>query len=136
MPPFWQAGFLLGLNMYEISVISSFSAAHRLRDYQGNCVNLHGHNWEVCAVLQSENLDEQGICIDFRDVKGTLNSILDEFDHSDINEHPDFTKLNPTSENLAKYIYERLQGELQNVDARVVRVEVAENANSRAAYFV
>ena len=136
MPPFWQAGFLLGVDMYEIRVISSFSAAHRLRDYQGNCANVHGHNWEVCAVLQSENLDEQGICVDFRDVKGSLKSISDEFDHTEINAHPDFQKLNPTSENLAKYIFDRLQTELQSADARVVRVEVAENANSRAAYFV
>jgi 6-pyruvoyltetrahydropterin/6-carboxytetrahydropterin synthase len=49
--------------MYEISVESSFSAAHRLRDYQGPCENLHGHNWLVRASVRCETLDACGLGI-------------------------------------------------------------------------
>ncbi|MFO7821308.1 MAG: 6-carboxytetrahydropterin synthase QueD [Lentisphaeria bacterium] len=121
--------------MYEIQVKSSFSAAHHLRGYAGDCVNLHGHNWEVVVALQAETLDDQGISMDFRLIKETLSSILDEFDHSELNQHVAFQDKNPTSENMARYLYERLKRELEHEEVHVSRVEVAENEDSRAAYF-
>jgi 6-pyruvoyltetrahydropterin/6-carboxytetrahydropterin synthase len=71
--------------MYEISVESSFSAAHRLKNYQGPCENLHGHNWLVRATVRSEGLNASGLGIDFKVLKERLREILAELDHRDLN---------------------------------------------------
>ena len=59
--------------MFEVKVIKSFSSAHHLRNYDGKCENLHGHNWKVEAVYQSEKLDEAGLVIDFKVIKNIHN---------------------------------------------------------------
>jgi 6-pyruvoyltetrahydropterin/6-carboxytetrahydropterin synthase len=120
--------------MYEVSVKSSFSAAHHLRGYQGKCETVHGHNWEVEAVVEGENLDACGLLIDFRTLKQRLNALLDEMDHSDLNEIENFRLGNPTSEHIARYIYERLSPELDGEHYHVARVSVAETPGSIATY--
>ena len=121
--------------MYEISVESSFSAAHRLKNYQGPCENLHGHNWFVRAYVTCEKLDACGLGIDFRVLKGHLKKILDEFDHKDLNAVFDPVRVNPSSENIARYIYEKLETALSGWNGRVARVEVFETPGCCAAYF-
>jgi len=94
--------------MYEIRVISDFSAAHMLRHYKGKCENIHGHNWKVEISLASKRLDGQGMVMDFKDVKKKMAAVLDGLDHTNLNDIPYFKKVNPTSENIAKYIYDKL----------------------------
>jgi 6-pyruvoyltetrahydropterin/6-carboxytetrahydropterin synthase len=120
--------------MYEISVESSFSAAHRLRDYQGPCENLHGHNWLVRASVRCETLDACGLGIDFRVLKGHLKKILNEFDHRDLNTVLDPLRINPSSENIARYIYEKLEAALAGWNGSIARVEVFETPGCCAAY--
>ena len=93
--------------MYEIFVKNSFSAAHRLRGYPGECARYHGHNWEVTAYLRTEEMDETGLTVDFRAFKETLGDILSEFDHRDLGDHPAFREVNPSSEVLAHVILEK-----------------------------
>jgi 6-pyruvoyltetrahydropterin/6-carboxytetrahydropterin synthase len=121
--------------MFEISVESSFSAAHRLKNYHGPCENLHGHNWLVRATVRCEALDASGLGIDFRVLKGRLREILDEFDHKDLNAVLDARSINPSSENIARYIFEKLEYELSGWKGTVARVEVHETPGSCAAYF-
>lgn len=121
--------------MYEISVESSFSAAHRLKNYEGPCENLHGHNWLVRARVSSDTLDAGGLGIDFRVLKGHLKNILNEFDHKDLNAVLDPLHINPSSENIARYIYEKLEAALAGWNGRVARVEVFETPGCCAAYF-
>lgn len=121
--------------MYEITSETSFSAAHRLRNYKGPCENLHGHNWLVRATVRCSKLDECGIGIDFKVLKKELKTIVDEFDHKDLNAVLDKIDLNPSSENIAHFIFDKLKSALCDWDGSVVRVEVYETPGNCAAYF-
>ncbi|MFW5813339.1 MAG: 6-carboxytetrahydropterin synthase QueD [Fibrobacterota bacterium] len=122
--------------MYEISTEAHFSAAHRLRNYSGPCENLHGHNWVVRATVRCKELDHSGLGIDFKVLRHNLNSILEEFDHKDLNDVLDPVGLNPSSENIARYVFEKLEKSLQSWDGKVARVEVQETPGNCAAYYV
>lgn len=120
--------------MYKLSVTDSFSAAHRLCGYEGACSNLHGHNWTVRVVLQAEKLDKIGMAMDFGRIKALLKEITDELDHAYLNELTAFTEQNPTSENLARHIYERLADSLAGEPAQVAEVEICESERSCVTY--
>jgi 6-pyruvoyltetrahydropterin/6-carboxytetrahydropterin synthase len=109
-----------------------FSSAHNLRNYNGNCENLHGHNWKVEAILQGERLDNIGMLVDFKILKKHLKQILDELDHKYLNDTEYFSKVNPTSENMAQYIYNRLKESFGDL---VFKVIVWESENAAAEYF-
>ncbi len=121
--------------MFELDVIREFSSAHCLKGYCGNCSEKHGHNWSVQVFIRSEKLDEIGIAVDFKALKRELDALLGELDHKDLNTIPPFDKLNPTSENIAMYIYKRLSEKLNGNGVKVYRVRVGENASSGASYF-
>lgn len=93
---------------YKIKVEGDFSTAHNLRGYKGKCERLHGHNWKVEVTVVSDRLNKLGMVMDFRKLKNKLNKVLDGLDHRYINELPYFRKVNPTSENIARYIYDKL----------------------------
>jgi 6-pyruvoyltetrahydropterin/6-carboxytetrahydropterin synthase len=116
--------------MYEIKIESDFSAAHNLRNYRGKCENLHGHNWKVEAVFAYESLDKDGMAVDFKEAKSILKAVLEEFDHSYLNETGVFKNINPTSENMAKLIYDSLKKK----DKHIYSVSVWENDRSCATY--
>lgn len=120
--------------IFEVEVERHFSAAHRLREYGTKCENLHGHNWNVVAVVRGSRLNELGVCMDFRDLKNTLDEVLDELDHKDLNTIPPFDKLNPSAENIAKFVYGRLAAKLKRSGMKVTRVKVAESAGCWASY--
>ena len=116
--------------MYEIKVRASFSAAHNLRNYHGKCENLHGHNWNIEAAFAYKSLGKAGMAVDFKEAKRILESVLEKFDHSYLNETGAFKKLNPTSENMAKLIYDGIK----KINRYVASVSVWENENSCATY--
>ena len=118
---------------YTLLVRSSFAAAHRLRGYEGNCERLHGHNWRVEASVEADRLDSRGIALDFRVMKRALNEILARLDHGYLNDLPPFTEENPSSENLARHIYEEMERRIPE-PARVCRVVVWESEEARAEY--
>lgn len=91
--------------MYELSVKSDFAASHLLRGYEGKCKNLHGHTWKVEVVIQSPKLDRIGMVADFMKVKKELKELLEQLDHAHLNDLPQFKTQNPTTENLAKFIF-------------------------------
>lgn len=99
-------------NMYYLQVEDDFASAHQLREYQGKCENLHGHNWRVMVRVKGEKLDGTGMLMDFGILKKLLTQILDMLDHKFLNETPPFDKVNPTSENIALYLYDELSGHL------------------------
>lgn len=120
--------------MYKLSVTDTFSAAHRLCGYEGACRNLHGHNWKVRVSLSSSKLDGIGMAMDFGVIKQILSNILEELDHAYLNDLPAFTQQNPTSENLARYIYDRFVQELARQDVSVCEVEICESERSSVVY--
>lgn len=118
--------------MYQVSVESHFDAAHFLREYNGKCENLHGHRFGVVATLETEKLDETGLAYDFIKLKKHLNDVLSSYDHACINDVAPFDIINPSSENMAKTIYDRLAVKLQGV--RLTRVEIWESPVTHVTY--
>jgi len=121
--------------MYEVKVTSEFNGAHRLRRYKGKCEELHGHNWKVEVVLGAESLDDKGMIIDFKELKKRLEKVLDGLDHKYLNEVPYFKKTNPTSENIAKFIYDRLSRKSSVIGRRLTKITVWETGTSAASYY-
>ena len=117
--------------MFEIKVIGEFSAAHNLRGYRGKCEELHGHNWKVEVLVSGKKLNKTGMIIDFKQIKFYLNKVLQKLDHNCLNRLNYFKRLNPTSENIAKYIYEDLKIIVSNLKS----VSVWESDNSCASYY-
>lgn len=121
--------------MYELTVRSAFEAAHFIRGYDGKCARLHGHNWTVEAVVRGLKLDELGMLVDFKILKAELNKVLDDFDHSFLNESETFKQDNPTAENLARKIFEKLSAsEIFSGSTKLHAVKVHESPNSCVTY--
>jgi 6-pyruvoyltetrahydropterin/6-carboxytetrahydropterin synthase len=120
--------------MYELKIITDFAAAHQLRNFRGECEKLHGHNWRIEVVLSGDRLDEAGLLIDFKDVKTATNSILEDLDHSYLNDLPQFKDDNPSSENIAAYLFQRLSSELNKDHLRVTKVTAWESDSACASY--
>ncbi len=121
--------------LWRLRISDHFSSAHQLRHYQGKCECLHGHNFAVQVQIQGRRLHpELGIVMDFKDLKTMLKSVLAELDHCNLNEMTEFIEINPSSENLARYIFQRLQTMLPSPDVTMHSVSVAEGPNSIAIY--
>ena len=121
--------------MYELDVTREFSAAHHLKGYNGNCAKAHGHNWTVQIFIRCAKLDEVGIAFDFKILKKELDEVLATLDHNDLNTHEAFQDKNPTSENIAEYIYKFLGSRINTENIKVSKVRVCESGNSGASYF-
>jgi len=118
--------------MYEVKVNLDFSSAHNLRAYKGKCEALHGHNWNVEIIVRSKNVNQIGMVVDFHDLKKILKEILVDLDHVYLNEIEFFKEKNPTSENIAKYIYDKIKEKEPLLN--LVRVNIWETSNSMASY--
>ncbi|OGX45931.1 MAG: 6-carboxytetrahydropterin synthase QueD [Omnitrophica WOR_2 bacterium RIFCSPLOWO2_12_FULL_51_8] len=116
--------------MYSVKVEADFSSAHNLRGYKGKCEGLHGHNWKVEVAAGGAKLDRAGILVDFKLLKNKLDLVLEELDHQYLNHLPYFKKNNPTSENIARYVYDKIKGQ----GLKVKSVTVWESENSAATY--
>lgn len=121
--------------MYELTIEEHFSAAHHLKDYNGPCENVHGHNWLVRASVQCEELDELGLGIDFKELKKLCREVIEKLDHSDINIIFEKEGCNPSSENIAGYIYKELDKKLKGQNGKVSRIDVYETPGNCASYF-
>ena len=113
--------------MYEIEIRRTFSAAHQLKGYNGDCKNLHGHNYSVVVTMKSPELDSIGIAMDFKILKTEVDSLLQSYDHKNLSDLPDFADINPTSEVLARTIYRKLSEKLNNGLLKVYKVRIGES---------
>lgn len=121
--------------VFEICVEAQFSAAHSLSGYQGNCAQLHGHNWIVEVSVKCLELNDIGIGIDFRDIRQAIKNIINDLDHSCLNEHPEFKDTNPSSENIARFLYRQLGEKINSVNIKVSKVKVSETRSTGAYYW-
>jgi 6-pyruvoyltetrahydropterin/6-carboxytetrahydropterin synthase len=120
--------------MYEVKVITHFAAAHQLRNIGGKCEDLHGHNWKIEVTLRGEKLRDGGLLVDFQEVKEATNSILGELDHSFLNELACFKNQNPSSENIAAYLFKKLSNTLNDNRIEVTKVTAWESDFACASY--
>jgi len=124
--------------MFELSVEAEFAAAHALRGYQGKCENLHGHNYKVQLTVEGSELDAIGLVCDFKELKRMLRDVLGRLDHQHLNDVGPFRETNPTTEILARYIYNELSPQiaaLTEAHANLKCVRVWETQGCSAAYF-
>ena len=120
--------------MFEITIRKSFAAAHQLRDIGGKCENLHGHNFTVEVSAGGEKLNDEGLLLDFRQLKKWTNELLEELDHKYLNELPFFKDLNPSSEIIARFMFERLSEKTKTLNTPITRVTVWESEDARVSY--
>ena len=120
--------------MFELKIVTHFAAAHQLREFDGKCENLHGHNWKVEVYVTGGKLGENGLLIDFRQIKKATEEVLDRLDHQFLNELEEFKTINPSSENIARYIFEALAREFNNNDVTISRVTAWESDTACASY--
>lgn len=121
--------------MYELMVETQFSAAHQLRGYKGKCENLHGHNWRIQVVITAEKLNDIGLAMDFHELKKITNELISTLDHSVLNEMFPFTEINPSSENIAKWMYDSIKKKLNSNNITVASVTVWEAETASATYY-
>ena len=120
--------------MFEVTIIKSFSAAHLLADIGGKCEDLHGHNFKVEITVAADDLNPDGLLIDFRILKKVLGDILEDIDHQHLNRLDYFVKINPSAENIARYVCEKMEREVQKAGANMVRVKICESKNAAVTY--
>lgn len=129
--------------MFEVRVQDDFAAAHFLRDYNGKCENLHGHNYKVYVHVEGNTLDSGGMLIDFTFLKKSLKEVLSKIDHTNLNDIKEFDQ-NPSAERIAMYIYKNLVENLKTkgIDlslnspdgTKISKVDVFETERNRARY--
>jgi 6-pyruvoyltetrahydropterin/6-carboxytetrahydropterin synthase len=120
--------------MYEVTIIKIFSAAHLLTDIGGKCEELHGHNFKVAVTVAGSHLNSAGLLVDFREIKGWLKNIIESMDHQYLNELTQFTGVNPSSENIARYICRELEPQAKSAKLKIARIKVWESQNAVVTY--
>jgi 6-pyruvoyltetrahydropterin/6-carboxytetrahydropterin synthase len=121
--------------MFEVSIEPTFAAGHALRHYKGKCENVHGHNYRVQVIVRGEQLDHAGLLADFVELKRLLRDISEPLDHVFLNDIEPFTTLNPSAENIAWYICDKMQrGLTQKNPVEVAEVKVWETDKQSATY--
>jgi 6-pyruvoyltetrahydropterin/6-carboxytetrahydropterin synthase len=120
---------------FEVMIERNFSSAHQLRGYKGKCENLHGHNYKIEIFARGRELDNIGLLVDFGELKEAADEVVNYLDHRNINELPPFdAELNPSAENLARYILERVAARVGDERVRVYKVRCYETPTSVATY--
>ena len=121
--------------MFEVTIEQTFAAGHALRNYRGKCENVHGHNYRCQVTVEGRELDQIGLLVDFVTLKKALQTVIDRLDHQWLNDFPPFDVLNPSAENIAKYIYEQVSKDLDtNGSVKLASVRLWETDTSSATY--
>jgi len=120
--------------MFVLKIVTDFASAHSLRNYPGDCARLHGHNWQVEVSVCSQVLDDNGIAVDFREIKKQTKLVIKRLDHQYLNEIQPFDVLNPTAENIAQYFFDEVGLLINNEDVKVEEVLIWETPRSAVTY--
>lgn len=136
--------------MFKISKKITFPMGHRLSKHAGDCRYIHGHNFSVKIGVKSETLNENGMVMDFSELKRLAKIFTSEFDHSlTLNKKEDqeighfltergfkvnMIEAEPTAENMARALFKYLQKNIKEEGVEVDYVKVHENETSTATY--
>ena len=122
--------------MYELKVVTKFSAAHQLTMVGSKCENMHGHNWKIEVYVAGENTDGAGVLMDFGVIKKHVREIMSMLDHKYLNELEYFQKNQPSSENIAYFVATELRKRIDSQTAHVSRVTAWESDDAGATFIV
>lgn len=120
---------------YELMIETHFAAAHLLRGYPGDCARLHGHNWKVALYVECHELDGIGLAVDYKILKRELKEALAKWDHYNLNDIAPFDTINPSSENVARILYEEMSERMDDERLQVSRVQIGETCTARVTYW-
>jgi len=120
--------------MFELKIITQMACAHQLREFEGQCENLHGHNWKIEVFVTGKELEPNGILIDFKRIKTATEKVIDELDHQFLNDLEVFREVNPSSENIARYLFKALGRALDSKTVRVSKITAWESDTACASY--
>jgi 6-pyruvoyltetrahydropterin/6-carboxytetrahydropterin synthase len=121
--------------MFDIFIDTHFAGAHHLRDYPGDCEKPHGHNWKVKVTARATELDSCGMAIDFKVLKKIVKEVIDKLDHNDLNTLPYFQDKNPSSEHIAKFIFDEVSALLASKNHSLQTVTVLETDTQGLTYY-
>jgi 6-pyruvoyltetrahydropterin/6-carboxytetrahydropterin synthase len=120
--------------VYELKVVTQMAAAHQLREFNGKCEHLHGHNWRIEIYVSGRELGPNGILIDFKLIKEAAQKVVQELDHTFLNQLKPFQDENPSSENIARFIFDSLSQEIDDDRVKVSKVTAWESESACASY--
>src|SRR5213075_3157204 len=112
---------------FQITTTRHFSAAHQLRLYDGSVEPLHGHNWKVKVVVSAGKLDEIGVVMDFHELERMVAQVVGSMHNRNLNELNAFESMNPSAENVAWLIGQKI---VLPKSVRLVSVEVWETSDN------
>lgn len=122
-------------SIWQLTVREDFSSAHALRHYQGKCENLHGHNYLAEMVVEGETLtDDTELVTDFSILKRILREELAKIDHCNLNEQAPFNTINPSSENIARYLWNCIKPRLKEYPITLYSISISEKSAQTATY--
>lgn len=119
---------------FTLKTLLDFAAAHSLGGYDGDCAKLHGHNWKVEVEVSGNRLNDIGMLIDFKQIKQHAKQAVQELDHTFLNDHPHFQRVNPTAENIAQYLYTEIAKRIETEDVKMHRITIWENDRNCVIY--
>jgi 6-pyruvoyltetrahydropterin/6-carboxytetrahydropterin synthase len=119
--------------LYTVIVETTFNAQHQLTLLGGTKEPLHRHNWKVACAVSSRTLDKMGLAIDFNRLKAMIDSIAAELEGEQLESVSIFKNMNSSAENMAEYIYNRLEKMLA-ANVKLEYIEVTEAPHCRARY--
>lgn len=119
---------------FVLKTLLDFAAAHSLKGYPGDCAKLHGHNWKIEVQVCGSKLNEVGMVIDFKEIKRHAKEVVKELDHTFLNDHPHFTDVNPTAENIAVYLYQQIEARITSDLVSMHSITVWENDRNCVTY--
>lgn len=119
--------------MFTIAVETHFRASHQITLPDGSKESLHKHNWITTVEVSSEKLNEMGLVMDFERLRKRIEKIVAPFENTTLESHDYFHKTNSSAENVAKYIYERLEPMIP-AGVRLESVNVIEKQGCLAKY--
>lgn len=121
--------------MYQLTIKDKIDSAHKLIGYHGKCANIHGHTWWIEITVIGTELNPLGILMDFKDIKQLIiPRTIQRFDHQLLNDHKPFDKINPTAENLSKYVFEDIESSMllpRNIKLKSVTIWESEKASCK-----
>jgi 6-pyruvoyltetrahydropterin/6-carboxytetrahydropterin synthase len=117
-----------------MKIVTDFAAAHLLREYPGVCSRLHGHNWKVEVDVVARDLDRVGMGLDFGDIKAATRELIGTLDHRNLNDIAPFDRINPTEENIAAFMYQRLSEKINDERVKVDAITIWETERACVTY--
>ena len=120
--------------LYTLKVVVSFDSAHQLLGYDGPCSRVHGHTYKLEVEIQGKKLNHLGLLMDCYDVKKYVSPIVAQIDHFHLNDLEPFKTVNPSAENIAAWLFDRISESLDTDNSHIHAVTLWETERVSVRY--